>query len=62
MNMKIANHFISDESGQGITEYGAILAFVALLIAVAFTQSTALQQAINKAYNEMATQLNAVST
>lgn len=62
MNMKIANQFISDESGQGITEYGAILAFVALLIAVAFTQSTALQQAINKAYNEMATQLNAVST
>ncbi|MBX9877955.1 MAG: hypothetical protein K2Y22_05805 [Candidatus Obscuribacterales bacterium] len=62
MNMKIANQFIYDESGQGITEYGAILAFVALLIAVAFTQSTALQQAINKAYNEMATQLNAVST
>ncbi len=62
MNMKIANQFINDESGQGITEYGAILAFVALLIAMAFTQSNALQQAINKAYNEMATQLNAVST
>jgi Flp pilus assembly pilin Flp len=31
------NRFVQDESGQGITEYGAILAFVALLVGIAFT-------------------------
>ena len=31
------NKFIKDESGQGITEYGAILAFVAILVAVVFS-------------------------
>lgn len=62
MNLKGVNEFINDESGQGVTEYGAILAFVALLIAVAFTQSPALQQAINRAFNSMATALNSVST
>jgi Flp pilus assembly pilin Flp len=32
--MKILVDFVRDESGQGITEYGAILAFVAILIVV----------------------------
>jgi len=29
--------FINDESGQGITEYGALIAFVSFLIGLVFT-------------------------
>jgi len=29
--------FFGDESGQGITEYGAILAFVSMLVALVFS-------------------------
>lgn len=56
------NRFIQDESGQGITEYGAILAFVAILVAVVFaiTQG-ALAGAISKAFSSVVTQLNALS-
>lgn len=47
--------FASDESGQGITEYGSILAFVALLVAVvfAFGASGSLQNAISQAYSSV---------
>ena len=62
MNSKLMNQFINDESGQGITEYGAILAFVALLIAMLFTQRSALEQAISKAFNQVVVQLNTIST
>jgi len=57
------DRFIQDESGQGITEYGAILAFVAILVAVVFaiTQG-ALAGAISKAFSAVVTQLNALST
>jgi Flp pilus assembly pilin Flp len=56
------NRFIQDESGQGITEYGAILAFVAILVAVVFaiTQG-ALAGAISKAFSSVVTQLNNLS-
>lgn len=60
--MNTMNQFINDESGQGITEYGAILAFVALLIAMLFTQQSALNAAINKAFTAVVTQLNSIST
>ncbi len=51
--------FHDDESGQGITEYGAILAFVALLIAVVFgfAQGT-LQSAISQSFSTIVSQLN----
>ena len=62
MNSKLMNQFINDESGQGITEYGAILAFVALLIAMLFTQRAALEQAISKAFNQVVVSLNTIST
>ena len=57
------DRFIRDESGQGITEYGAILAFVAILVAVVFaiTQG-ALAAAISKAFSAVVKQLNALST
>ena len=34
---KLLKTFFCDESGQGISEYGAVLAFVSTLIALAFS-------------------------
>lgn len=59
---KITKQFFTDESGQGITEYGAILAFVALLIAMLFTQRSALELAISSAFNQVVQALNNIST
>ena len=62
MNNTLHN-FIKDESGQGITEYGAILAFVAILVAVVFSITQgALSAAISKAFSAVVSQLNALST
>lgn len=58
MNEMITN-FRDDESGQGITEYGAILAFVALLVAVVFGFAQgSLQSAISQAFSSVVAQLN----
>ena len=47
---KITKQFFTDESGQGITEYGAILAFVAVLAALIFSLTKgALTGAISQA-------------
>ena len=52
-------NFVSDESGQGITEYGAILAFVALLVAVVFSfASGTLTSAISQSFSTIVSQLN----
>lgn len=57
------NRFISDESGQGITEYGAILAFVAILVALVFSITQgALTSAISKAFSAVVSQLNNLSS
>ncbi len=51
-------NFIEDESGQGITEYGAILAFVALLVAVVFSfASGTLTSAISQSFSSIVRQL-----
>jgi Flp pilus assembly pilin Flp len=57
------DRFIQDESGQGITEYGAILAFVAILVALVFaiTQG-ALAGAISAAFDAVVQKLNQLST
>ena len=56
------NRFISDESGQGITVYGAILAFVAILVALVFSITQgALTAAISKAFSAVVSQLNNLS-
>jgi Flp pilus assembly pilin Flp len=49
--------------GQGITEYGTMIAFVAILVATIFglTQS-ALKKGVSGAYSSMATQLNNLSS
>ena len=51
--------FIKDESGQGITEYAAVLAFVAILVAVVFgfTQGS-LRNAISQSMSTIVAQLN----
>ena len=54
--------FLADEGGQGITEYGAILAFVAILVAVVFSITQgALTSAISKAFSAVVSQLNNLS-
>ncbi|MBX9670380.1 MAG: hypothetical protein K2X93_22460 [Candidatus Obscuribacterales bacterium] len=54
--------FIQDESGQGITEYGAILAFVAILVAMVFSITNGpLAGAIAQAFGSCVKQLNALS-
>ncbi len=56
------DRFIRDESGQGITEYGAILAFVAILVALVFSITQgALSAAISQAFAAVVKQLNALS-
>lgn len=57
-----ADQFVSDESGQGITEYGAILAFVAILVAVVFSAARGqLASAISAAFSSVVTQLNSLN-
>ncbi|HEY9755830.1 MAG TPA: hypothetical protein V6C97_11755 [Oculatellaceae cyanobacterium] len=54
--------FFEDEQGQGITEYGAILAFVAILVALVFAiTSGALRAAISAAFSAVTKQLNLLS-
>ncbi|HEY9772619.1 MAG TPA: hypothetical protein V6C81_02295 [Planktothrix sp.] len=56
------NLFVHDESGQGITEYGAILAFVAILVALVFALTKgALASAISAAFSAVVNQLNNLS-
>ncbi len=56
-------NFMSDESGQGITEYGAILAFVALLVAVVFSfASGTLTSAISQSFSTIVNQLNRLNS
>jgi len=58
----IIKDLLSDESGQGITEYGAILAFVAILVAVVFgVTKGALSSAISAAFSSVVHQLNNLS-
>ncbi len=55
--------FIHEEDGQGITEYGAILAFVAILVALVFgITKGALTGAISAAFSAVVKQLNNLST
>lgn len=54
--------FIIEEGGQGITEYGAILAFVAILVALVFgITKGALTSAISAAFSAVVVQLNNLS-
>lgn len=51
--------FIEEESGQGINEYAAIMAFVALVFMLVFTLTEgALANTIMECFSSMAGQLN----
>jgi Flp pilus assembly pilin Flp len=51
------------EDGQAITEYGAIIAFVACLVALLFASSTTgFGGAVSSAYSSICNQLNNMST
>jgi Flp pilus assembly pilin Flp len=53
------NQFVDDESGQGITEYGAILAFVAVLVGLVFSFAQGqLASSISAAFSSVVSQLN----
>jgi Flp pilus assembly pilin Flp len=57
-----SKRFILDDSGQGITEYGAILAFVAILVALVFSITKgALTSAISAAFSSVISKLNNLS-
>lgn len=52
-----------NQRGQSVTEYGSIVAFVAILVAMLFgISSGTLKAAISGAYSALATQLNNLST
>ena len=54
--------FIEDENGQGITEYGAMLAFVAILVALVFgLTNSSLRGAVCAAFSSVSSQLNNLS-
>jgi pilus assembly protein Flp/PilA len=62
MGTNLLKRFFKDESGQGITEYGAILAFVAILIALVFTLvNGGIKGAISAAFSTVVSSLNALS-
>lgn len=55
--------FCLSEEGQGITEYGAIIAFVAVLVALTFGMASgSLEPALSKAFSAIVSQLNNMST
>ena len=54
--------FFDSEEGQGITEYGAIIAFVAVLVAFTFgIASGSLEPALSKAFSAIVSKLNNMS-
>ncbi len=59
----LVKRFFSDEEAQGITEYGAILAFVALLVALTFGFTGGqLAGGLSKAFMAVSSQLNDLSS
>lgn len=60
---KLLTDFLHNENGQGITEYGAILAFVAILVALVFTITQgALKSGISAAFSSVVSQMNKLSS
>ena len=56
---RFIGQFVDDESGQGITEYGAILAFVAVLVGLVFSFAQGqLASSIAAAFSAVVSQMN----
>jgi Flp pilus assembly pilin Flp len=61
--LKFWSEFWSSEDAQGITEYGAILAFVSLLVALTFSVTNgSLMPAVSAAFSAVAGQLNSMAS
>lgn len=55
--------FVHDENGQGITEYGAILAFVAtLVVLVAGFVNGGLKSGVSQSFSRVTSSLNALNS
>ena len=55
--------FFEDESGQGIVEYGALLAFVGVLVATIFVGSNGpLASALKGSFSAVTTNLNQIAS
>jgi Flp pilus assembly pilin Flp len=60
---KLYARFIEDETGQGITEYGAILAFVSVLVVVvAGFVNGGLKTAISQSFSRVTSALTSLNT
>ena len=59
MLTRLIKRFYQDENGQGITEYGAILAFVSLLVVLVFSFANGtLALSLQQCSSSMIAQLN----
>ncbi len=59
MSNNLLKQFLVDESGQGITEYGAILAFIAVLVGLVLSLlNGVLKTAISSAFSMVASELS----
>ena len=59
MISNLINNILKDESGQGITEYGAVIAFVAVIAAAIFsTGQSSLMAAIQNSFSGVANDIN----
>jgi Flp pilus assembly pilin Flp len=59
---KYVVEFFQQESGQAVTEYGALIAFVSLLLAMVFSTSHGgLSQAMSSAMGQLVNNLNTLS-
>ena len=57
----LLKRFIDDESGQGITEYGAVLAFVAILVALVVSLlSGTLKNSISECFSSLALSMSSL--
>jgi len=59
MVANLIKNIFEDESGQGITEYGALLAFVALIVATVFSSGqSSLMVAVKNSFSGIANNIN----
>ena len=56
---KMLNWFISEESGQGMVEYGLIIALIAIVVIAALT---AVGNGVNNKFTDISTKLGATTT
>lgn len=56
---KMLNWFISEESGQGMVEYGLIIALIAIVVIVALT---AVGNGVNNKFQDISTKLGATNS